>query len=271
MRKNLFLGTAAALAFLLSAQALAANQQTQIWQIKFKKFIYLWINTDKVIFDFTAGGTDGEGVLTGKTVNNTKYLAATEDNLGLCAGLDQIFSKYAPSGEFVGTPSRPDQVNGKCHYAPTKIEDNKKPKYSANYDSDGDGQTDAEADTDLLIAALGIDHFQVTKIQADENGIPDGITLLFFPGAADKNGLVQKKGGKDPTTPAKLTKDNGSAEDLNWTGKAFGYYVKEKYYLYLLPVSHGLELDPAKLDLKDFDSSDPYNEEITITYTVGAL
>jgi len=270
MKKGLFLGTVAALSLLLSTQVLAETPK-QTWQIKFKKFIYVWINTDNVVFDFTASGTDGEGVLAGKTVNDTKYLAATEDNLALCAGLDQTFSEYAPSGEFVGTSSRPEQVSGKCHYAPTKVEDNDKPNYSANYDSDGDGQVDAEADTDLLIAALGIDYFQVAKIHADDDGIPDGVTLLFFPGAADKNGLVKKKGGEDPTTPAKLTKDNDSAEDLNWTGKAFGYYVKERYYLYLLPVSHGLELDPAKLDLKAFDSSDPYNEKITITYTVAAF
>jgi len=273
MRKNLLLGTVAALAFLLSAQALAANEQTQTWQIKFKKFIYLWINTDNVVFDFSDSNDDttDDGVLKDKTVGSATYHVASVENLGYCAGIGTDFENYSPSGDFDGDPSGPGSVSNNCYFAPTEVSDDVSPTYSAGYDPNDDGNYNADADTDLLVAALGIGNFQVTTVSADS--VPSGLTLQFYPAAVEGSGLVTK-GGVGTPSATELTNGSTSASP-NWTGSDYGYYVAGKYYLYLLPVSHGLVLDPSSLDLSGFSGSgtdsDPYTKDITITYTVGAL
>jgi len=275
MGKRLTLVMLGTLAALLSAQALAANERTQTWQIKFKKFIYLWINTEKIVFDFSSSNnsTTDDGVLKDKTVGTATYHVASVENLGYCAGINSDFANYNPSGDFDGDPDGQGTVNNNnCYFAPSSVIDSATPVYSAGYDPNGDGNYAADADTDLLVAALGIGNFQVTTISTTDS-IPKGLTLQFYPAAVEGSGLVTKSGVSTPSA-TELTNTSTSA-NANWTGTNYGYYVVGKYFLYLLPVSHGLVLDPSALDLSAFsgDGTDtsPYTKDITITYTVGAL
>ncbi len=282
MKKGLFLGTVAALSLLLSTQVLAETQQ-QTWQIKFKQFIYVWINTDEVIFDFTKSANEidssKDGVLAGGQINGKTYYVAAKDTLYQCSGAGEDFGTYDPgSSNFTGVPNAPTSVSdANCHFAPSEVvvddpDDSNDDSYDATYDN-GNGVTDAKADTDLLVAALGIDHFKVTQISA--TAVPAGLTLQFFPGAAKDGNLVTKSGGSDPkTAPAELSSSSSSVSLNNWTGSNFGYYVDGMYFYYLFPVSHGLVLDPSDLDLGAFDfdnGNTTYSKDITITYTVAAF
>ena len=278
MRKNLLLWVLAALTLLISAQALAAQDTAeQTWRIKFQKFIYVWINTDEVIFDFTVQAQNidqnTDGVLVNGSINSKTVYVAAKDTLYHCSGQDQDFSSYSPgSNTFTGIRNAPNSNSDvNCYFAPTEIVidsgDGDGEKYDASYDYD-DSNAVAYADTDLLVAALGINHFKVQQISADTT-IPSGLTLLFFPGAAVDGNLVTKDGGQNPANGvAKLSGSNNATP--NWKGGDYGYYVDGMYFYYLMPVSHALKLDPKTFDLGTF-TGDTYTQDIKITYTVSSL
>jgi len=268
----------AALTLLISAQALAAQDTAeQTWRIKFQKFIYAWINTDEVIFDFTVEAQSidqsKDGVLVNGSINNKTVYVAAKDTFYHCSGQDQDFSDYTPGdNEFKGirnAPTSSSDVN--CYFAPTQIVvdggSNDDAKYDASYDYDNSDAV-AYADTDLLVAALGINYFEVQQISADTT-IPNGLTLLFFPGAAVDGNLVTKNGGQDPANGvAELSGSNSVTP--HWKGGDYGYYVDGMYFYYLMPVSHALKLDPRTFDLGTF-TGDTYTKDIKITYTVSSL
>ncbi len=252
-------GMVALLITLAAGLGLAASPQTenQTWSIQFPSFFYAWINTDEVSYDFNSSAS-AAGQLAGVTVGTITYEGANKANFETCINNPYIDGTIDPSGSFVGVTSSP---SGDCYFAPTTLTDNATPTYSATYHAGS--STNGKADTDVLVAARGLSHFQVQTIEATP---PTGMEFHFYPMALDSGSVLDPNTSDtlDPSGALGAVSSTSTSASVNWVGTNYGYYVEDHFFLYLLPVVHGLKLSPGAVDVGSSPS-------VTVTYTISAL
>ena len=234
--------------------AASPQDETQTWSINFPTFFYAWINTDTVTFDFNSSATSFDGKLADVSVDGVTYRGANRANFEACINNPYIDGTTNPSGSFTGVttaPTRPD-----CYFAPTTLTDDTAPTYTATYD-DGTYHN-GKADTDILVAARGLGGFQLETISAT---VPGGFTFRIYPMALEGGNVLR---GVNPATAKAYLNSSASSVEVDWEGDDYGYYVSGSLFLYLMPLVHGLVLDPDAVDITT-------NPSVTVTYTISAL
>lgn len=247
------LGLALALLWGLGYAASPQNE-TQTWSINFPTFFYAWINTDTVAFDFNSSVTSFDGKLANLTVDGATYQGANKANFEACINNPYISGTTDPSGDFTGVTTAPTRSD--CYFAPTTLTDDTAPTYTVTY-NDGT-YTNGKADTDILVAAVGLSGFKLATISAT---VPDGFTFRIYPMALDGGNVLR---GVDPATAKAYLDSTASSVTVDWTGTDYGYYVDGSLFLYLMPLVHGLVLNPNTVDITT-------NPSVTVTYTISAL
>ncbi len=225
------------------------------WQINFPSFAYLWINVGNLTFDL---GDDNTSGTIGYLANLNNVYDPTLSGLLKClnAGLDFT----APSSGYTGDKNAPTAPT--CRFAPEIASGGS--SYTVQYLDGGDDSFVNYADADLFIVSSG--GGWTVDVQITSGSVPNGMTLELYPYVWDPaEGELEAKNG------ATVTLGNPNAIALSTTSTQLsggvsdkGYYVQNRFWMYLQPINFALVVDP--------DTANPLAspQTLTVQYTVNA-